>query len=97
MCFGAKSQNITGELCGEEFSKSTVPAPCKKLDPAVTGFQDHPLESHYPFLIVNAAHPKVRIDHRVQSRKFLIAVVIYKGGHRETIPFQLTTTESENS
>ena len=92
-----KVENITEELCGKTFSKSTVSALCEKLDPVVKAFQNRPLESHYPFLIVDAMYLKVRIDHRVQSRGLLIAVDINEAGHREIMGFQLTTTESENS
>ena len=92
-----KVENITEELCGKKFSKSTVSALCEKLDPVVKAFQHRPLENHYPFLIVDAMYLKVRVDHRVQSRGLLIAVGVNEEGHREIIGFQLTTTESENS
>jgi putative transposase len=92
-----KVENITEELCGKKFSKSTVSALCEKLDPVVKAFQHRPLESHYPFLMVDAMYLKVRVDHRVQSRGLLIAVGVNEEGHREIIGFQLTTTESENS
>src|SRR5690554_7936173 len=69
-----KVELITEELCGEKFSKSTVSALCKKLDPIVHAFRTRPLENHYPFIIVDALYLKVREDHRVQSRGLLIAV-----------------------
>ena len=92
-----KVENITEELCGKKFSKSTVSALCEKLDPVVKAFQTRPLENHYPFLMVDALYLKVRVGHRVQSRGLLIAVGVNEGGHREIIGFQLTTTETENS
>ena len=49
-----KVEIITEELCGKKFSKSTVSALCKKLDPIVHAFRTRPLESHYPFIIVDA-------------------------------------------
>jgi putative transposase len=57
-----KIENITEELCGKKFSKSTVSALCKRLDPVVYAFKTRPLESHYPFLIVDALYLKVRED-----------------------------------
>nr|WP_273039073.1 transposase [Tepidanaerobacter syntrophicus] len=62
-----KVKNITEELCGKKFSKSTVSALCKKLDPIVHAFRTRPLKSHYPFLVVDALYIKVREDHKVQS------------------------------
>src|SRR5690554_4754353 len=92
-----KVELITEELCGEKFSKSTVSALCKKLDPIVHAFRTRPLENHYPFIIVDALYLKVREDHRVQSRGLLIAVGINEDGYREIIGFQVANTETESS
>src|SRR5690554_6677906 len=93
----SKVETITQELCGKTFSKSTVSALCKKLDPIVHAFRTRPLESHYPFLIVDALYLKVREDHRVQSRGLLIAVGVNEEGYREIIGFQVANTETESS
>jgi len=45
-----KIENVTEELCGKSFSKSTVSNLCKQLDPIVKAFQNRQLEKHYPFL-----------------------------------------------
>jgi transposase-like protein len=45
-----KVEIITEELCGKKFSKSTVSALCKKLDPIIEAFRTRPLKCHYPFL-----------------------------------------------
>src|SRR5690554_1346351 len=92
-----KVEKITKELCGKNFSKSTVSALCKKLDPIVHAFRTRPLKTHYPFLIVDALYLKVRTDHRVQSRGLLIAVGVNEEGYREIIGFQVSNTESESS
>jgi transposase-like protein len=92
-----KVETITEELCGKKFSKSTVSALCQKLDPLVRSFQTRPLESHFPFLIVDALYLKVRKDNRVQPRGLLIAIGINNKGQREIIGFQVTNTESESS
>jgi transposase-like protein len=49
-----KIENITEELCGKSFSKSTVSKLCEHLDPIVDAFRNRPLEKHYPFVIVDA-------------------------------------------
>jgi putative transposase len=63
----------------------------------VHAFRTRPLESHYPFLIVDALYLKVREDHRVQSRGLLIAVGVNEEGYREIIGFQVANTETESS
>lgn len=92
-----KIETITQELCGKKFSKSTVSSLCKKLDPIIHAFRTRPLESHYPFLIVDALYVKVREDNRVQSKGLLIAVGVNEEGYREIIGFSVANTESESS
>lgn len=92
-----KIENITEELCGKNFSKSTVSTLCARLDPMVTAFQNRPLEKHYPFVIADALYLKVREDGRVRSKGLLIATAVNEDGHREVIGFQLSDSESETS
>jgi putative transposase len=92
-----KVELITEELCGKKFSKSTISELCKNLDPIVEAFRTRPLQSHYPFLMVDAIYVKVRENGRVQSRGMLIAIAINEDGYREIIGFQLANSESESS
>jgi len=92
-----KIESITEELCGKKFSKSTISTLCKNLDPMVNAFRTRPLESHYPFVMVDAIYVKVRENKRIQSRGLLIAIGINEGGHREVIGFELANSESESS
>jgi putative transposase len=92
-----KVEQITEELCGKKFSKSTVSALCKNLDPMVEAFRTRPLHCHYPFLMVDAIYVKVRENGRIQSRGLLIAIAVNEEGHREIIGFQLANSESESS
>jgi transposase-like protein len=92
-----KIENITEELCGKSFSKSTVSKLCEQLDPIVAAFRKRPLEKHYPFVIVDAMYIKVREDGRVRSKGLLIATAVNENGHREVIGFQLSDSESETS
>ncbi|MBF8436208.1 IS256 family transposase [Halanaerobiaceae bacterium Z-7014] len=92
-----KIENVTEELCGKSFSKSTVSNLCKQLDPIVKAFQNRQLEKHYPFLVVDAIYLKVRENGRVRSKGLLIAKVINESGHREIIGFQMANSESETS
>ena len=92
-----KVENITEELCGKSFSKSTVSKLCEQLDPIVAAFRCRPLEKHYPFVIVDAMYIKVREDGRVRSKGLLIATAVNENGNREVIGFQVNDTESESS
>ena len=44
---------ITEELCGAQFSKSTVSELCKNLDPLVESWNHRPLTETYPFVVVD--------------------------------------------
>jgi putative transposase len=93
-----KVTQITEELCGTEFSKSTVSDLCKKLDPIVTSWNDRPLEeSRYPFVVVDAMVLKVREDGRVRPRGVMIAYGVNTDGYREILGIMLGDSESEAS
>ena len=92
-----KVENITEELCGKNFSKSTVSKLCENIDPIVSAFRNRPLEKHYPFVIVDAMYVKVREDSRVRSKGLLIAIAVNEEGYREVIGFQVSDSESETS
>ena len=92
-----KISEITETLCGTGFSKSTVSALCKQLDPAVEGFMNRPLETEYPFLIVDAIYMKAREHGAIRSKGMLIAMGINKEGKREVIGFQTGDGESYES
>jgi len=93
-----KVSQVTEELCGTEFSKSTVSDLCKRLDPLVTAWNNRPLaDSHFPFVLVDAMYLKVREDGRVRSRGVMIAIGVNKEGYREILGLMLGDTESEAS
>ena len=93
-----KVSQITEELCGSEFSKSTVSDLCKKLDPVVNAWNNRDLRDvHYPFVLVDALVLKVREDGRVRSRGVMIAVGINTEGYREVLGLMLGDSESEAS
>ena len=90
-----KVTQITEELCGTSFSKSTISELCKGLDEAVGAFRNRPLSQHYPFIMVDAMYVKVREDGRVQSKALMIAIGANKEGYREVLGFDLWDTETE--
>ncbi len=93
-----KVSQVTEELCGTEFSKSTVSELCKRLDPIVTAWNHRPLsDSRFPFILVDALYLKVREDGRVRSRGLMLGIGINTDGHREVLGLMLGDTESEES
>ena len=93
-----KVAQITEELCGSEFSKSTVSDLCKRLDPIVHAWNERPLKDQkYPFVMVDAMVIKVREEERVRSRGVMIAVGINAEGYREILGIMLGDSESEAS
>jgi putative transposase len=93
-----KVSQITEELCGTEFSKSTVSELCKKLDPIVNAWNNRDLrERCYPFVLVDAFVLKIREDGRVRSRSAMIAIGINTEGYREVLGLMLGDSESEAS
>lgn len=93
-----KVTRITEELCGTEFSKSTVSELCKQLDPEVRAWNNRPLhDKAYPFIAIDALYVKVREDGRVRSRGVLVGYGISEEGKREILGLQMADTESESS
>ena len=92
-----KVSQITEELCGTHFSKSTVSDLCSNLDPLVEAWNSQPLTSAFPFVLVDALFLKVREDERVRSRGVMVAVGINTDGYREVLGIMTGDTESEAS
>ena len=93
-----KVTNITQELCGTEFSKSTVSEICKNLDPIVTAWNNRSLrEEKFHFLSVDAIYIKVRENGRVLSRAMLVATGVSEDGNRQILGIQIGDSESEAS
>ena len=88
---------ITEELCGTEFSKSTVSELCKQLDPIIQAWNNRPLTKQYTFVIVDALYVKVREEGRVRSRGVLVATGINLEGKREVLGLAIGDTETERT
>ena len=93
-----KVEAITKELCGAEFSKSTVSALCQQLDPLVRAWNGRDLSSQkYPFLLVDGLVIRVREEGRVRQCSALIASGVNEKGFRELLGIQIGDSESEAS
>lgn len=93
-----KVSRVMEVLCEKSFSKSTVSEACKQLDEEVEKFRNRPIDPQkYPFLMLDATYLKVREDHRVKSKAFMVAIGITKAGIREVLGFGLYEEENNPS
>lgn len=90
-----KVSNITEELCGVSFSKSTVSSLCVGLDARVRAFNERRLDGErYPFILMDALFFKSREGDRVVSRAALTISGVRSDGYREILGIQIGDTES---
>jgi transposase-like protein len=89
-----KVAKITEELCGTEFSKSTVSELCKRLDPMVKEWNERPLAEVYPFVMVDAMVLRVRKGGQVRPQSALIAIGVNMRGYREVLGFWIGDSET---
>ena len=92
-----KVTTVVETLCGKSISKSAVSELCKDLDVAVNEFKNRPLTDHYPFVTIDATYFKVREDHRVISKAFMVAYAVNSKGCREIIGFGVYPNESKET
>lgn len=89
-----KVEKVVQTLCGTNFSKSTVSKLCQKLDQEIYAFKNRSLEHMIvPFLMVDATYFKVRENHHIVSKAFLVALAIKNDGTREVIDFAVHDAE----
>lgn len=93
-----KVSKVVETLCGETISKSTVSQLCKKLDTDIKKFKEQPLDClDAPFLMIDATYFKVREDHRIVSKAFMVGLVIKSDGHKEVVGFDIYDAEDNYS
>ena len=88
---------ITEELCGHEFSASSISAITAKLDEQLEQFSRRPLESEYPYVVVAARYERVREGGVIVSRAILIALGIDWEGRRQVLAVEYANRESQGS
>ena len=93
-----KVRAVVEELCGTEFSRSTVSELCKRLDEIVREWNERDLgERLYPFLLVDAMVIRVRKCGRVRLCSVLVATGINQDGYREVLGLMIGDSESRES
>lgn len=91
-----KVTKVTEELCGTQFSKSTVSQLCTGLDARVRAFNERPLGS-FPFLIIDAMYCKSRTQYDgVVSKAALMISAVNAEGNREILGVRIGDSESES-
>jgi putative transposase len=92
-----KVKAITEELCGHEFSASTISRINQTMDEELEKFATRPLEEDYPFLILDARYEKVREDGVIRSRAVQVAIGVNWDGRRCILAVELANRESASS
>jgi len=97
---GVSTQKLTRvieEICGMNFTASTVAGFCKNLDYSVMVWNERDLaESAFPFLVLSAANFKIREKNCVHSYIAPLAVGVNAEGYREILGIQLVGSEGAN-
>ena len=92
-----KVKAITEELCGQEFSASSISAINQRLDEELERFMRRRLEEDYPYLILDARYEKVRQEGVIRSRAVLVAIGVDGEGRRQILGVELANRESSSS
>jgi putative transposase len=92
-----KVKAITEELCGHEFSASTISRIVQQLDRELEKFARRRLEEPYPYVILDARYEKVREDGAVRSQAVLMVIGINWEGRRCVLAVELANRESASS
>lgn len=90
-----KVKRITAELCGREFTRSTVSELAQGLDAQVEAWNERPLEGRYPFVIADAMQIRVRRQGAVRPTSALLIVGVNEQGHREVLGIRIADSETE--
>jgi putative transposase len=91
-----KVREVTEELCGTSFSKSTISRLASTLDSELEEWRDRPLEAEsYPYLFVDARYEKLRIGCRIVSEGALVVCAVREDGFREILAMEVADVESE--
>ena len=92
-----KVERVTEVLCGINFSASSVASLCQRLDEELEKFRTRPLESYYPYLLIDARYEKVRVGGQVVNQAILIVVGVNEKGYREVLAVEIANLESEST
>ena len=92
-----KVKAITEELCGHEFSASTISRLNESMDEELDKFASRRLEEAYPYLILDARYEKIRESGVIGNQAVMIAIGVDWEGRRNVLAVELANRESQSS
>ena len=84
------------EMYGISVSTAAISAITDKIIDTVKAWQQRPLDSHYPFVWLDAIHYKVRVDGHYQSRAVYTVLGLDLEGKKEVLGLYLSESEGAN-
>ena len=84
------------EIYGLDVSNATISAVTDKLIPEIKLWQQRPLDSHYPFVWLDAIHYKVKQDGRYAAKAVYTVLGLNLEGRKEILGLYLSETEGAN-
>ena len=84
------------ELYGLDISNATISSITDKLIPELKQWQQRPLESHYPFVWLDAIHYKVKEDGRYDSKAVYTVLGLNLAGKKEILGLYVSESEGAN-
>ena len=96
---GMSYRDIAGhveEMYGISVSTATISAVTDKIIDEVKQWQQRPLESHYPFVWLDAIHYKIKEDGRYKNKAVYTILALNLEGQKEILGLYLSETEGAN-
>jgi len=91
-----RTKKITQQLCGLEFSASTISNLSKTLDEELEQFRNRDLSrQEYKYLVIDAGYEKVRQNSVVVDQAVLMIAGVAESGYREILAVEMAQLESE--
>ncbi len=87
---------ITEELCGHEFSASSLSEITRRLDEQLRQFTQRTLAPEYPYVILDARYERVREEGHIENRAILVALGIDWEGRRQVLAVEYAPRESHH-
>lgn len=92
-----KVKEITEQLCGHEFSASTISRVTGQLDEELNKFAQRKLDEEYPYVVLDARYEKIRQDGIISSQAVQVAIGINWEGRRCVLGVEHANRESQSS
>jgi putative transposase len=90
-----KIEDVISHLGIEKISASYVSSVAKELDSKVIEFFSRPIDSHIPYLLVDASYFKIRDGIRYSNKALLVIAGIREDGIREILGARIADCEDE--